>query len=234
MSVSVFFTGATGYIGGTVLAKTLSHFRLKNLDANVRVLVRTQAKEEKLVAWAKSRGFENLITPVIGSMECKETIISEVSRAKIIIDTADIEHLDGQKFLVEGLEQAIKKGAHPVYIHTSGTDVLIDDANGLRTTDKIYRDDNDDDINSVPDTAPHRDVDLLLSKFLRQHANDLDLAIIAPPTIWGVGAGPDNVISVQVPRLSKLPLSKSRLIMWALARTIGTRLTFSILPTCTC
>jgi nucleoside-diphosphate-sugar epimerase len=199
MSLTVLFTGATGYIGGSVLAKLLADFRANKVDAHVRVLVRTKAKEEKLVAWAKSRGLETFVTPVLGSMDA--SLVSEVANAQVTIDTADADNLEAQKYVIEGLSKALKKGTHPIYIHTSGTGVLSDNARGLHESDKIFYDDNDDQINSIPDTNPHRNVDLLLTKFHQPNSSDLDLVIIAPPTIWGVGTGPDNVLSIQVPAL---------------------------------
>lgn len=44
----------------------------------------------------------------------------------------------------------------------SRTGVLVDDAKGDKTTDMIYHDSRPEEIESLPDTALHRNVDLLI------------------------------------------------------------------------
>lgn len=206
---TIFITGTSGYIGGTVLPYIINAFRLNNVDINVRALMRTAEKDEKLLKWAKQRGLGN-ITPVRGSLASKDVLIKEVANADIIIDTADCDDLEGGKSIIEGLKVAIGKGKHPVIVHTSGTNLLTDGTKGLRGTDRILHDDKEQELNSIPDEAPHRNVDLLYLSFFKAHPKDLEMVIIAPPTIWGLGRGPDNIISQQVPQLVKIALREKQ------------------------
>ena len=50
----------------------------------------------------------------------------------------------------------------------SGTGVLTDDAAGDRSTDVIYDDMNPEKIEALPDTQPHRPVDLAIVKADRE------------------------------------------------------------------
>lgn len=195
----VFFTGATGYIGGTVLTKTLAYFRDAGKDVSVRVLVRNEAKKALVQKWAARLGVS--LEYVMGSLDNVEVIETEVATADISIDTADADHFKAQEAFLRGLDKAIAAGKHPLYIHTSGTGLLVDGVYGSKLTDKIYDDAKDEDIASIPDDAPHRDVDLLLLNWIKANEGRADLMIVSPPTIWGPGSGPDNIWSVQVPLL---------------------------------
>ena len=49
-----------------------------------------------------------------------------------------------------------------IYIHTSGTGVLIEDVRGKKGSSTVYHDLNPDQINGLPDEQIHRDVDLFV------------------------------------------------------------------------
>jgi len=65
-----------------------------------------------------------------------------------------------------------------VQVHTSGTSVLDDNANGAFKSDKIYHDNKADEINSVPDDAPHREIDLAIVKAQKELGDKAKLAIM--------------------------------------------------------
>ncbi|CAN6599377.1 hypothetical protein TRVA0_001S07184 [Trichomonascus vanleenenianus] len=207
MGKTLFITGATGYIGGTALPFIIHTLRTRlNVDnLTVKALVRTEAKEKKLLAWAKQRAID--LVPVRGSLSSKDLIVEAVASADYIVDTADCDDLQGAESLTDGLSLGISRGRFPIVIHTSGTNLLTDGADGERSTDQIVHDDKNQEINAIPDEAPHRNVDLHLLKFYEQNKGKLGLAIIAPPTIWGIGRGPDAYLSQQVPRLIKIALA---------------------------
>lgn len=78
--------------------------------------------------------------------------------------------------------------------------MLDDHANGNKASSKVYRDDQPDDIEGLPDSAPHRNVDLIISRAAYQlHSKDQRIAIILPPTIYGEGTGPANTVSQKTP-----------------------------------
>ena len=96
----------------------------------------------------------------------------------------------------------------------SGTVVITDDARGMYPGDVIYNDTNVEQIKSIPDTAFHRNVDLLvvhadLEGYVRSH-------IILPSTIYGiathalVNAGVSNAHSIQIPILVRASLARGQ------------------------
>jgi len=86
-------------------------------------------------------------------------------------------------------------------IHTSSTGILcINDV--LRCSSgipagKVYDDwDNVDEVTSLPDEAPHRNVDKIVLA-AGEAGSSVKTAIVCPPTIYGPGRGPDNTYSDQ-------------------------------------
>lgn len=74
---------------------------------------------------------------------------------------------------------------------------------------KIYNDwDGIDEVTSLPDSAPHRNVDKLVTSAGTEHAQTVKTAIVCPPTIYGKGRGPGNQRSHQLPELARCTLEK--------------------------
>jgi len=133
----------------------------------------------------------------------------------VVIATADADDLDAAKATLKGLKARHQEtGIPPIFIQTSGTGVFIDDAAGAYATDTIYDDANPDQIESIPDTQIHRNVDLELLKADKE--GYVKVYIILPSTIYGmasgllVDAGIQNPHSLQVPGLIKIALSRGR------------------------
>jgi nucleoside-diphosphate-sugar epimerase len=73
---------------------------------------------------------------------------------------------------------------------------------------KIFNDwDGISEVTSLPDEASHRKVDKIVLAAGAAHSN-VKTAIVAPPTIYGVGRGPINQRSIQVPELIKATLKE--------------------------
>ncbi|KAF8578200.1 NAD(P)-binding protein [Ramaria rubella] len=189
MSKSVFITGATGYIGGATLSLLLESPTTKSFSYSA--LVRNKNKAVLL----ESLG----VRPVLGSLGDATILADEAEKADIVIHTADSsDHVPSCKAILEGMQRRSDK---PILIHISGTGTLRDDARGEYPTDNIYSDLDPDHINSLPDDAFHRNVDLLVlaaSPKVRTH-------IVLPPTIFGVAEnllvkkGIANPVSKQLP-----------------------------------
>lgn len=107
--------------------------------------------------------------------------------------------------------------------------------NGLSATDRVFTDDNSADIdNSTPDSALHRNVDLVVLKadeegwfhlcYIRaiiimtifKPSGYVNTHIVMPSTIWGVASNPivdagiTNRFSIQVPAMIKAALGRSQ------------------------
>ena len=87
--------------------------------------------------------------------------------------------------VLEAVKARAERGSSTIFIHTSGTSVLDDGAKGAFKSDKIYYDNKPEDIDAVPDTAPHRDVDLTIVRAIKQIGDKAKIAIMIPPTIHG-------------------------------------------------
>lgn len=102
---------------------------------------------------------------------------------------------------------------HPGYlISTSGTGILLYPDMDAKTfgeaSDRVWDDiDSIADIRSIPDHAPHRHVDKIIitagSESEAAKSGSLKTAVVCPPAIYGVGRGPVNQRSIQVPTLAQ-------------------------------
>ncbi|KAJ8456488.1 hypothetical protein ONZ45_g18698 [Pleurotus djamor] len=129
--VNVFLTGAMGYIGGAALVRLLARPNASSFQFNA--LVRSPEKAEKL----KSIG----VNPIIGSLDDTELIQKWASSSDVVLSMADADHMQSVKAMLAGLkERHDATGKAPIFIHTSGTGVLTDNAAGMHTYDTIWND----------------------------------------------------------------------------------------------
>ena len=174
---TLFLTGATGYIGGSVAA------RLVEAGCRVRGLVRNRESAASLA----ERGIE----PVMGGLDDADLLTREARAADGVIDTASSDHAESVRALIAGLE-----GSSKPLLHTSGSSVIGDDARGNHRSDTVFDEDTPLVVNAMK--QPRRDIDLLV---LGAAARGVRSAVICPSNIYGTGRGrkPD---SVQIPFLA--------------------------------
>lgn len=128
MTVSVFFLGATGYIGGSLLKAILASPSGKQFK--ITALYRSPKDEERLAALC--------VIPIKGDLVADpETVKATAYASDLVIDCA---HSDTSvQAILEGLaKQHEETGKRPIYIHTSGTGVLSDDSLGMFEGGKVY------------------------------------------------------------------------------------------------
>ncbi|KAG0228626.1 hypothetical protein BGW41_003367 [Actinomortierella wolfii] len=187
--LNVFITGQTGFIGGTAIDHLLKDPYAKE-NFVYRSLVRTEDKAKLIQALG--------ITPVLGSLDDANLLTEEVAKADLILHFADADHLPAIHAIAKGLhQQGHRHLARPIFIHTSGTGVLTDGAKGTFTSNDIFSDDQPAKILGLPDSQLHRDVELIVLD-PKLHAV-ADVYTVSPPCIWGVGTGPSNRQSIQIP-----------------------------------
>ncbi|CAE6470731.1 unnamed protein product [Rhizoctonia solani] len=185
-STKVFLIGATGYVGGAILTellRTSASFTITALvrkDSDIKVLEQLGVKTIK------------------GSFSDMDKIEQASREANIVYNAADADDLDLTRAVIRGLKSQKERG---ILIQTSGTGLLSDNYNGELTPEgsKIWNDNDISDIKNIPPTQPHRNVDLEI--FEAHEREEIDAYIIAPSCIYGLGDGPVNKISQQVPRL---------------------------------
>ena len=93
----------------------------------------------------------------------------------------------------------------PIFIHTSGTSVLDDGSHNAFKGEKIYYDTDPDTIDTVPDNAPHREIDLAILKASKELNEKAKLAIMIPPEIYGFNPKHGRV-SIQIPYITRFAL----------------------------
>lgn len=200
--INIFLTGATGYIGGSILTALLQHPNAKNF--NITALIRGDNERVNKLASLN-------VIPLIGTNDSFEVIEKAAQDSHVVIHTANsADDLPSTKAIISGLNNRTKETGKPaIYIHTSGTGVLTEDVRGKKGSDTVYSDLNPDQINSLADEQPHRDVDLYIIN--SADANPLlKTAIVLPPLIYGIGTGPFNRTSVQLPVLVRAALKRHK------------------------
>lgn len=192
MSPKIFLTGATGYIGGTILQTLVD----QHPEYDITILQRSTKP-------GLSKQFPN-VTIVKGSYDDLYTIRNAASNADIVLHNGDTDHKACLEALVDGLLK--RTSASPGYlIQLSGTGIISDFQSptggqyGNRDP-RIWSDLSDiDDIWSQPDEALHRDVDKVLQKAYTEHGNRIRTAIVCGPDIYGRGTGPGKRVSILIP-----------------------------------
>lgn len=129
----MFFLGATGYIGGSVLSSILAS---PSPPSSITCLIRSADKAKLLEQLTVPSGTE--LKALVGSMEEHDKVVKAAADADIIVNTANADDLACVKTLVEGMKERKKKTTHrTLYIHTSGTGVFVDEAKGNRPSDLV-------------------------------------------------------------------------------------------------
>ncbi|MEA2787719.1 MAG: hypothetical protein QOG73_125, partial [Acetobacteraceae bacterium] len=119
--MDVFLTGASGYIGGVVAV------RLIRDGHTVRGLTRTRGVVDTLAAAG--------IDPVVGELDDVPLLQREAKRADAVINTANSDHRGAVEAFIGAL-----RGSGKVLIHTSGTSVIGDDAQGRSASSTVFDD----------------------------------------------------------------------------------------------
>lgn len=180
MDKKVFITGTAGYIGGSVAA------RLVAAGYQVSGLTR----HESNIARLKTIGVE----AVVGDMQDTALLKECAEKADIVVNAADS---DNQK-VVETLLAALK-GKEKTFVHTSGSSIVSDRANGEKS-EKIY-DESIYDRGSYFCPDPLKEGRFAIDKMILQAASaGIRTAVICPCLIYGPGKGIKSE-SQQIPNM---------------------------------
>ncbi len=174
------------------------------MNFNITALIRGDDERVEKLASLK-------VTSLIGSNESFEILEKAASESHVVIHTANsADDLPSTQAIISGLNKRTKATGKPViYIHTSGTGVIFEHVRGKKGSDKVYNDLDPDQINSLPDKAPHRNVDLFVIN--SADANPLlKSVIVLPPLIYGIGTGLFNRTSIQLPCLVRAALKRKK------------------------
>ncbi|KAL8381578.1 hypothetical protein RB595_005725 [Gaeumannomyces hyphopodioides] len=169
----VFITGATGYIGGTVLAQVVETFP----DLEITALMRRP--DDKFVSHYPS------VKIIQGTFDDFDIIDQASQAADIIIHMGDIDHAGCAKAILSGVG---KRTSQTFVVHLTGTgciaDIFTNNQKGElnpRVWDDVA---HVDDIYDLPLTNLHRAID----KSFQDASNGLVKTVcVVPPDILGKG-----------------------------------------------
>ncbi|GBQ86850.1 NAD-dependent epimerase/dehydratase [Gluconacetobacter johannae DSM 13595] len=174
MTMKIFVTGASGYIGGSVAAL------LAGKGHEVRGLVRSPDKAAGVAAHG--------IIPVMGTLDDAALLMAEARAADAVINAADSDHQGAVLALLAGLA-----GSGKPFIHTSGTSLVGDEAMG-EPSDAIFTED-------TPVTpAPDKEHRVALNRLIVAAAPAVRTVVLCNSLIYGTTLGAPAQ-SVQIPPL---------------------------------
>ncbi|KJZ69318.1 hypothetical protein HIM_11296 [Hirsutella minnesotensis 3608] len=204
MTVQVFLTGATGYIGGTALDCIIQ----VHPDYEYTLLVRNEQRAAPIKAKYPHVKF------AYGSLDDAAVLEKAAAAADVVVHTADSsDHVAGAEAIAKGLRDGHTADRPGYWIHTSGTGILTwydvehkRQGGSAPIPEQKYDDvDGIERLINLPDAAVHRNVDKIV---MAADSDAVKVAIICPPTIYGDGSGAIHTRSIQVPGLVNTTLSK--------------------------
>ncbi|KAK0750133.1 hypothetical protein B0T18DRAFT_408308 [Schizothecium vesticola] len=174
MEPNVFFIGASGNIGASVLAAVLAAHPDLSIDALVRS--ETDARDLK-------ETYGTSVTATIGSLAELDLLETKAAEATIVIYCApDVFQDPGIAALLAGLAKSSSPTTPKFYIHTSGAARIWDPPNGSIPGPRIWDDTLDlADFPSSP-TTTHATTDALVASFPYPHVHT---AIVSPSFVVG-------------------------------------------------
>jgi len=180
--MKIFITGASGYIGGSVAV------HLRDQGHEVTGLVRTEAAAAGLARLG--------LASMIGHLADTDVISRAVQASDAVINTAEADDVELLKPLLAALS-----GTGKGLIHTSGSSIVVDDAQGDVASSTIF----DDDAAYTP--MPHRLDRIAVDRLVRTAGvtDGIRAAVICPTMVYGDGRGLKRD-SHQIPML----IAKSR------------------------
>lgn len=164
--MKVFVTGAGGYIGGSLVE------RLRDSGAIVVGLVRSEEKANAL----RYRG----IHAIVGDLTDTPGVLRGADGADVIVNTAEADDVDLIRPLLAGIEGTGKR-----FIHTGGSSIVVDDAQGESASGLVY--DDDAPFSPQPHREPRVNVDRLVRAAGIRHG--LRTVVISPTMVYGRGRG---------------------------------------------
>jgi len=202
LMTSLFILGATGYIGGSVLAALK-----KEYPSNLKITA--LVRNEKDFPAVRALG----IDIVHGTKADLDKIRDAASDADIVLAALDNDDVPLVQAIIAGLETRAKTASKkPILIHTSGTGVIGEDGKGNFKETKTYNDNSEDDIRSIPATNVHRPVDLEI--FKADETGNISGYIIAPAAIYGPGTGPVRRVSMGLQLMVHVALKRKAAIIF--------------------
>ena len=167
----IFVTGASGFIGGSVAAEAVRR------GHQVRGLVRSAEKAQACKAFG--------IAPVLGTLADHDLLTEEAQAADAVVNAASSDDRDAVDALLKALT-----GSGKALIHTSGSSIVADQANG-EPSEAVFDEDH------MPTPAADKAARVALDQAILS-APGIRSVILCNALIFGDALGP-KARSVQLP-----------------------------------
>ncbi|VBB84702.1 Putative protein of unknown function [Podospora comata] len=191
MAPSIFLTGGTGYIGGSVLAALVK----QHPEYDITVLLRN-------VPDTFTSQYPN-VKIVRGDFDDTTLIADTASKADIVIHNGNSKHEPSIRAHIDGLLRNGTPSSPRFLIRLGGTGAIADWADPSYYGEKnprVWNDIHDiEQLTSLPDTALHRNIEKIVQKAAVDHGDRLKCAIICSCGVYGPGKGPGRAQSQLVP-----------------------------------
>ncbi|KAI0532843.1 NAD dependent epimerase/dehydratase family protein-like protein [Xylaria digitata] len=216
----ILLTGATGFIGGSVLTQLLESTSPNLQAAPITCLIRGADRAAKLTA-----AYGDRVRPVLyNDLDDLETTTAVAAQHDVVISTTLGYHTGAALAIIEGLAQRKRAnpGSQPWFIHTSGTSNI-----GSRPVSGAWLDNQspkggefDDAADDIYDYELARNaVEPYIQRTTELSVVDAGLAldvrtlVVMAPTVYGVGSGLFNRRSVQIPAFVATSLDRGRAVV---------------------
>lgn len=212
----ILLTGATGFIGGSVLTQLLTSHVPALKKTPISCLVRRQEQADLLTSTYGDR-----VAPVLfKDLDDSDTIVNVASEHDIVVNTTIGIHAESARSLVLGLEKRKATTGKDVFmVHTSGTSNVAD-----QPISKVYVEKDPEHVFSdLDDIYTYEHARNALQPYA-QRTSELGVVdqglksgvktlVIMSPLIYGPGTGLGNRTTIQVPLYTKSILSSGRAII---------------------
>ncbi|KAH7136400.1 NAD dependent epimerase/dehydratase family protein [Dactylonectria macrodidyma] len=194
-AAKILITGATGYIGGSVLTTLLQSTNPNIKGSQLSALVRKKEQADLLT----TKGVHAI---VFDGLDDTAFIREVASKHDIVINTASAFHSGAAEALILGLaDRKRDTGRETHLIHTAGTSSLGDlPISGGFTETRVFSDKEDlyAYIRRREDLEPYRQRTTDLVVFEKGEAANVKTYMLMSPTIYGLGSGLFNQTSIQI------------------------------------
>jgi len=175
--MTIFLTGATGFIGGAIAARLIA------AGHGIRGLVRTPEKAAQL----QKLGIE----PVLGDLSDTALLAREARAADAVVNAASSDDRPAVEAFLDALA-----GTGKPFLHTSGSSIVADEARGDWASDRTY--DEDTPIDPLAGKAARVAIDRLVTDAAGRGVRSV---VLCNTLIYGSGPGL-HADSVQIPTLA--------------------------------
>ncbi|KAF5317851.1 hypothetical protein D9758_019085 [Tetrapyrgos nigripes] len=188
---SIFFLGATGYLGGQVLKFLGDKYSKTPASMSIYALIRSPVPE-------RLRQLQTLypnVTAIEGSLDDYDVIKNEASKHLVVINTASSDHPRSVEATLEGLKtySLSHPGDPPLYIHTSGLGFTSDNARGQPVDEKDFKVYTDVGLDLEACEGYHLDCDKQIIRAGKDEDVPIRTVIVFPTWIYGLSDGPQKL-----------------------------------------